>query len=87
MHFVHEPRLEILPNRRNTAAEANVTARRRLSRSLQRFVNSSGHEVERRALLHRQSGARMMGQDEHRRVIRRGRFPTSPSTIRPATVP
>src|SRR3546814_5961127 len=64
MHLVDEIGFEILPDRRDAAANPDVAAARCLSRALQRLMDAAGHEVEGRAAVHLQRRARMVGEDE-----------------------
>src|SRR5258707_13061965 len=69
VHLVDEARLQILPDRRDTAADPQVAAVRRFVRTLERRVDALGDEVKRGAALHRDGGARMVRQHEDRAVI------------------
>src|SRR6202051_5100201 len=71
MKFVEQTCLQILPDDRNAAADANVLAAGDLCRPRQRGLDAIGHEVKDGAALHLDRRARMMGQDEHRHVVRR----------------
>src|SRR5258708_7756235 len=84
VHLVDEARLQILPDRRDTAADPHVTAVRRLARTLERRVDALGDEVKRGAALHRDGGARMVCQHEYRAVIRWVVAPPAlPALVRP----
>src|SRR5918994_5895000 len=63
---------------RGTPAEAYVFAVRGLAGRFERLRGRSVDEVERRAALHLDRRARVMGEDEDRRVERRGGGPRAP---------
>ena len=90
MQLVDQPRLQILPDRRNAAAESDVAAARRGARLFERGLNAVGDEAKLRAALHLERRARVMREDEHRRVIRRLLAPPAAPAIvgpRPAHRP
>src|SRR3954453_9518544 len=64
VHVVDEPRSKELADHRGTPAEAYVLAFRSLARRLERLGRRSVDEVERRAALHLDRRARVMGEDE-----------------------
>src|SRR5215207_9934712 len=70
MQFVNQPCLEVLLNRGDAAAEPDVSSIRSLMSTFQGGVNPIGHEMKSRSSIHGDRCARMMGQDEHRDVIR-----------------
>src|ERR1700738_1948116 len=83
VHLVDEAPLQILPDRRDTAADPHVAASLRRARTLERSLDALGDEVERGAALHRDGGARMVCQHEDRTVIRRGGGPPPPPPLLP----
>src|SRR5882762_4102705 len=84
VHLVDEARLQILPDRRDTAADPHVAAIRRFARTLERHVDALGDKVKRGAALHRDGGARMVRQHEYRAVIRWAVAPPAlPALVRP----
>src|ERR1044071_992000 len=84
VHLVNEPRLEILPQRRNAAAELDVEVARGLPGALERVLNSAGDEMKDRPAFHGDRLARVTRQHEHRRMI--GRIlppPAAPLVVTP----
>src|SRR4051812_49642027 len=71
VHVVDEPGSKEVANHGGTAAHAYVLAVRGLAGCLERLGRRSVDEVERRAALHLDRRARVMGKDEDRCVERR----------------
>lgn len=80
--FVDRTCRERLPHRRGTAGDVDVAGSGRL-RLLEGGVEAGGNEVERRPAVHLDRLVRIVGEDEHRCVVRRLVAP--PPT--PVTVP
>src|SRR5207248_7779134 len=84
MQLIDETRLQILPDRRDTAADADVVIAGRIFRALQSGLDSLCHEMERRAAHHLNRFSRVMRQDKHWNVIGwRITPPALPCFIRP----
>src|SRR5919106_661766 len=75
VHVVHEPGSKEVADHGGTPAEAYVLAARSLAGRLERLGRRRVDEVEHRAALHLDRRARVMGEDEGRRVERRVRTP------------
>src|SRR3954449_3731444 len=71
VHVVDEPGSKEVADHGGTAADAYVLAVRSLAGCLERLGRRSVDEVERRAALHLDRRARLMGEDEDRCVERR----------------
>src|SRR5829696_8984144 len=71
VHVVDEPGGEEVADHRGAAADAYVLAAGGLAGGLERLGRRGVDEVERRAALHLDRRARVMGEDEGRRVERR----------------
>src|SRR6266498_3233931 len=71
VHVVDEPGSKEVADHGGTPADAYVQAARRLAGRLERLGRRSVDEVERRAALHLDRRARVMGEDEGRCVERR----------------
>jgi hypothetical protein len=71
VHVVDEPGSKEVADHGGTSAEAYVLAVRSLAGRLERLGRRCVDEVERRAALHLDRRARVMGDDEGRRVERR----------------
>ena len=71
MQVVDEPGGKEVADHRDTAAEAHILAVRSVASRLERLGRRGVDEMERRAALHLDRRARMMRQDEGRRVERR----------------
>ena len=84
MHLVDAAGLQVLPDRGDAAAEADVAAARRLARALERGLDAVGDEMEGRAARHRERRARVMASARRPARGRAGCRPTSPSSCRPA---
>jgi hypothetical protein len=69
--LVDETRAQVLLDRVRPAADAHVPSAGGLACPLERLVDAAGDEMERRAALHLEGRARVMGQHEHRHVVRR----------------
>jgi hypothetical protein len=80
VHFVDEPRLQVLANGCRSAEEADVRVAGRGSCAIERCVDPVGHKVKDRAAFHLQRRPRVMCQNERRRVI--GRILSPPSAPR-----
>src|SRR6185369_14954528 len=84
VQIIDQARLEILPDRGDTAPDAHVRAACRRSRLLERCMDALGHEVELRATRHPQNLPWVMRQHEDRRVVRRLLAPPAfPAFVRP----
>src|SRR5262249_54047685 len=84
VEFIDMAGLNILPYRLDAAADLDVLGAGRLARLLQRSLDTVGDEVEGRAAQHLDRRARIMGQDEGRRVIGRVVAPPAlPLIVRP----
>src|SRR5437879_3574962 len=70
VHFVDEPRLEILTHRGRPAADLDIALARGPPGATERFLNSAGDEMKDGPALHRDRLARVVRQHEHRYVIR-----------------
>src|SRR5579864_3079308 len=81
MQFVNQTRAQILPDRRDAAAKADVAVTRRGSGLLQRGVNAVRHKAELRIALHPERRARVVRQHEDGRLIRRLLPPPAPPTV------
>jgi len=82
--LVDQPRGQVLVHRRGPAGDRDVRLARRGARLGQRGVDPVGDEHEGRPALHRQRLARMVGQDEHRRVVGRVVAPPALPRLIPA---
>src|SRR5688572_9974521 len=71
VHVVDEPGSQEVADHGGTSADAYVLAVRGLAGRLERLGGRRVEEVERRAALHLDRRARVMGEDEDRRVERR----------------
>src|SRR5712691_9841935 len=71
MQLVNQAGVQILPNRRYAATNADVAPARCGPRLLQGSVNAFGDEPKLRTSRHAEGRSPVMGQDEDRRVIRR----------------
>src|SRR6266498_4277430 len=71
VHVVDEPGGKEVADRGGTPADADVLAARSLAGRLERLGRRLVEEVERRAALHLDRRARVVGEDEDRRVERR----------------
>src|SRR5579859_5705192 len=71
VHFVDQAGAEVLLNGGRAAAEPHVPAVRGSVCLLQRGLDAIGYEMERRAALHRDRGARIVGEHEDRVMVRR----------------
>src|SRR6185437_5201431 len=71
VHLVDQPRLQVLADGADAAADADVLAACGLTRLAQRRLDAIGHEVKRRAALHGERPARVVREYEHRRVVGR----------------
>src|SRR2546430_9389620 len=78
MHLVDEPRLEILAYRGRPAADLDIALARGLPGATERFLDSTGDEMEDGPAFHRDQFARVVRQHEHRHVIRRESSPPTP---------
>src|SRR4051794_521126 len=78
VHVVDEPRSKELADHRGASADAYVLAVGGLAGPLERLGRRSVEEVVRRAALHLDRRARVMSEDEDRRVKRRGGGPPPP---------
>jgi hypothetical protein len=86
MQRVDQSAAEVLPNRRDAAANADVAAPGGSPRLIQRGVNAFGDEPKFRASGHWQGRPRVMGQYKHGCVVRRLVAPPAfPALIRPGT--
>lgn len=86
MQLVDQAGLQILPNGRYAAANADVALARCRPRLLQRGMNASGHKLKFRASRHPERWSRVMGEHEDGRVVRRLIPPPAlPAVIRPRT--
>src|SRR6185437_11473785 len=84
MHLVDQARFQILPDGRDTTADANIFATCGLARAVQSLLNAAGNEVKGRAAEHLQRLPRMMCEHEHRHVIgRRVTPPALPALVAP----
>src|SRR5262245_31314889 len=84
VQLVDQPRLKILPDGEHAAAEAHVAASCGRAGPLERGLDAIGHEDELRPARHLERRARMVRQDEDRRVIRRLVSPPAlPALVRP----
>src|SRR5436309_13688827 len=71
VHVVDEPGSKEVADHGGTSADADVLAARSLAGRFERLGRRSVDEVERGAALHLDRRARVMGEDEDRRVERR----------------
>src|ERR687888_135735 len=78
VHVVDQPGSKEVADHGWTSAEAHVLAVRSLAGRLERLGRRSVDEVERRTALHLDRRARVVGEDEDRRVERRGWAPPPP---------
>src|ERR671918_620372 len=78
VHVIDEPRSNEVADHRGTSTDAYVLPVRSLASGLKRLGRRSVDEVERRAALHLDRRARVMGENEDRRVERRGGGPPPP---------
>ena len=84
MHLVDEPRLQILANDSNAAADPDVFATCRIARLRQCRVNAARHEIKGCAAVHDNGFAGVMRQNKHWHMI--GRViapPPFPVVVRP----
>src|SRR4029450_4100093 len=83
VHVVDEPGSKEVADHGRTSADTDVLAVRGLAGRLERLGRRSVDEVERRAALHLDRRARVMGEDEDRCVERRvGPPPALPLRVR-----
>src|SRR6478752_7717948 len=86
MQFIDESRAKILLNGRDTTADSYIPLPGGGLRTLQRRVDSVGHEVEGRPTFHLKRLARMVRQHERRYMIGRLFAPPSfPGIVWPRT--
>src|SRR5919199_4130104 len=78
VHVVDEPGTKEVADDGGASADPYVLAIRSLAGGLERLGRRSVDEVERRAALHLDRRARVVSEDEDRRVERRGRAPPPP---------
>ena len=84
VHLIDEPGAKILSDGRDSAAEPDVFSVGRIGGSLQRHVDTIGYKMKGRAASHDDRFARMVGEHENRRVVRRVIAPPSlPGVIGP----
>ena len=84
VHLINQPRLQVLPNRRNASTESDIQPTGRLCRPSQRSLNPIGNKMEDSAAFHRDGLARILRQNEHRNMIRRTIAPPSlPALVQP----
>lgn len=84
VQFINEAFTKILPDRVRPAANPHVLSGSSLACAVECLANAACDEVERRAAVHLDGGSRMMGQDEHRNVVRRAIAPPAfPVHVRP----
>ena len=84
MQFIDQARLQILPDCRRPASDANVLAMSSLASAFKRNVNPLSNEMKGRATFHDQWRTRMMREHENLRMINRVLTPpASPALITP----
>src|SRR5579863_10516581 len=84
MHFVDEPSAKVRSDGRNSAAQPNIFPSSGFTSTRKRILDAFGDEVKCRSALHRQRAARVVGEHEDLRVIRRFVSPPSfPRLVRP----
>jgi hypothetical protein len=84
VHLVDEPSLQVLPDRRHSAADANVLSTGSRHRLLKGGADAVGDKMEYRAAFHYERRPRVRCEDEHRRVVRRLLTPpSSPRVVWP----
>src|SRR5262245_49812608 len=84
VELVDQAGAQVLADRGDPAAQADVAPRRGFLRLLERSVDSFGDEMKHGAAFHRQRRPRMMRQHEDRRVVRRLLAPpTLPTLVGP----
>src|SRR5215470_10625924 len=71
MYLVDEAGTQVLPHGRDASTDPYILAARRLARTVERLADSPGDEVEGRPALHLDRATRVVGEDEHRDVVRR----------------
>jgi hypothetical protein len=71
VHLVDKPGLEVLPDRRDTTAEANILTVGCVGRPLQRGMDSVRDEVKGCSAVHGDWWPGVIGEHEDRRVVRR----------------
>ena len=83
MQVVDQSGAQVLAHGRGAAAEADVLRAGSGARLLERRLDAVGHEVERGAALHLDGLVRVVGEHEHRVVVRRfGPPPAAPLLAR-----
>src|SRR5512142_667600 len=86
VEFVDEAGLQVLPERGDSAPQANVLLARSSLRLGESRLDAVGDEVEHRAAPHGHRGPLMMGEDEDRSVVRWIVTPPAPpGVVRPRT--
>src|SRR5690606_33220927 len=84
MQLVDRPRAQVLPQRRDTAADAHVPALRGLERERPRALEAVGDEMKGRAAAHGQRRTCIVREDEDRAAERRlVAPPTGPALVGP----
>jgi hypothetical protein len=71
VHLVEQPGREVLLHGAGAAGDRDILVARRRARLLERGLDPVREEVERRAAVHLQRLARIVGQHEDRGVVRR----------------
>src|SRR5215204_6209697 len=87
MHLVDQSSLQVLPDRRRSAANTHILSARRFLRPLQRRMNSVRHKMKCRPALHLEGRSRMMRQHKDRTVIRRVLAPPAFPILVPWSAP
>src|SRR5262245_49430358 len=84
VELVDEALLEVLADRRDAPAQPDGLSSRRRAGLIESVVDAPGDESELRAALHGEWSARVVGEDEHGRVVRRLLAPPAfPAVVRP----
>ena len=79
--LVDETREQVLLRSRRAAADQDILAVRRGDCLLECALDALGHELEGRPALHLERRALMVGEDEHRGVVRRILAPPTPPLV------
>src|SRR5689334_1098961 len=69
VHLVNQSGTQILPYRRDSAAQADISVAGRVSRAFKRFVDAVGDEMKCGAAAHGERRTRMVGKYEYRDMV------------------